>query len=179
MAYPFNDYWRDIGTIGAFFESNLELVQRNPEFNLYRGDWPFYTRTRNLPPSRVIDSAIHDSIIVEGSSVTGASITNSIVGVRSMVGEGSVLKDVIIMGNDFYDDEIRLGDNEQQKGPALGIGKNCNIERCIIDKNARIGDNVTIKARPDVSEYEGERRWIRDGITVIPKGTVITPGTEL
>jgi len=179
MAYPFNDYWRDIGTIGAFFESNLELVQRNPEFNLYRGDWPFYTRTRNLPPSRVIDSEIHDSIIVEGSSVTGASITNSIVGVRSMVGEGSVLKDVIIMGNDFYDDEIRLGDNEQQKGPALGIGKNCNIERCIIDKNARIGDNVTIKARPDVSEYEGERRWIRDGITVIPKGTVITPGTEL
>lgn len=179
MAYPFSDYWRDIGTIGAFFESNLELVAKDPEFNLYQGGWPFYTRSRNLPPSRVIDSEINNSIIVEGSSVTGATITNSIVGVRSMVGEGSHLKDVIIMGNDFYNGERQLGGGQQTAGPGLGIGRNCRIERCIIDKNARIGDNVTIKAQPDVTEYQGERRWIRDGITVIPKGTVIESGTEL
>jgi glucose-1-phosphate adenylyltransferase len=99
--------------------------------------------------------------------------------VRSLVGRGSHLEDVILMGNDFYEGEIVLRDTEQKAGPAMGVGRNCRIERCIIDKNARIGDNVVIKARPDVAEYEGERRWIRDGITVIPKGTVIQPGTEL
>jgi glucose-1-phosphate adenylyltransferase len=179
MAFPFNDYWRDIGTIGSFFEANLDLVRRDPEFNLYRGGWPFYTRTRNLPPSRVIDSNIQDSLIVEGSSVTGATIINSIIGVRSLVGEGSHLKDVILMGNDFYEGERKVRDNEQQAGPAMGVGRNCRIERCIVDKNARIGDNVVIRAQPDVTEYEGERRWIRDGITVIPKGTVLPSGTEL
>jgi glucose-1-phosphate adenylyltransferase len=179
MAYAFNDYWRDIGTIGAFFEANLELVARDPEFNLYKGGWPFYTRSRNLPPSRVVDSEIRDSLIVEGSSITGATIVNSIVGVRSMVGEGSHLKDVILMGCDFYEGERRLGDGQQDQGPAMGVGRNCRIERCIVDKNARIGDNVVITARPDVAEYQGELCWIRDGITVIPKGTVIPSGTEL
>nr|MEE4268534.1 glucose-1-phosphate adenylyltransferase [Candidatus Krumholzibacteria bacterium] len=179
MAYAFNDYWRDIGTIGAFFEANLELVARDPEFNLYKGGWPFYTRSRNLPPSRVVDSEIRDSLIVEGSSITGATIVNSIVGVRSMVGEGSHLKDVILMGCDFYQGERRLGDGQQDQGPAMGVGRNCRIERCIVDKNARIGDNVVITARPDVAEYQGELCWIRDGITVIPKGTVIPSGTEL
>lgn len=179
MGYPFTDYWRDIGTIGAFFDANLDLVRSNPEFNLYKGGWPFYTRTRNLPPSRVIDSEIKDSLIVEGSSITGAHIVNSIVGVRSLVGSGSHLKDVILMGNDFYEGERKLGGGQQAAGPPLGVGRNCRIERCIIDKNARIGDNVVITARPDVAEYEGKRHWIRDGITVIPKGTIIESGTEL
>ena len=179
MGFPFNGYWRDIGTIGAFFEANLDLVKPDPEFNLYKGGWPFYTRSRSLPPSRVINSEIKDSLIVEGSSVTGATIINSIIGVRSLVGAGSHLKDVIIMGNDFYEGERQLGDNEQRTGPALGVGRNCLIERCIIDKNARIGDNVVIRAQPDVAEYEGKRRWVRDGITVIPKGAVIQSGTVL
>jgi glucose-1-phosphate adenylyltransferase len=179
MGFPFSGYWRDIGTIGAFFEANLDLVKPDPEFNLYKGGWPFYTRSRSLPPSRVINSEIKDSLIVEGSSVTGATIINSIIGVRSLVGAGSHLKDVIIMGNDFYEGERQLGDNEQQTGPALGVGRNCLIERCIIDKNARIGDNVVIRAQPDVAEYEGKRRWVRDGITVIPKGAVIQSGTVL
>jgi glucose-1-phosphate adenylyltransferase len=178
MAYAFNDYWRDIGTIGAFFDSNLELVSRKPEFNLYQGGWPFYTRTRNLPPSSVIDSEIHDSIIVEGSSITGASITNSIVGVRSIVGEGSELKDVILMGCDFYEGERQLG-HKKRSGPAMGVGPNCKIERCIVDKNARIGADVVIAPHPDVAEAEDEYCWIRDGITVVPKGTVIPPGTRL
>ncbi len=179
VAYPFAGYWRDIGTIGAFFESNLELVRTDPEFNLYQGGWPFYTRTRSLPPSSIINSEINNSLVSEGSSVVGATISNSVLGIRSRVGEGSVLKDVIMQGNDFYDGEQSLSDEEQNKGPLLGVGKNCHIERCIIDKNVHIGDNVTIKARPEVDDYEGERRWIRDGITVIPKGTVIASGTEL
>ena len=84
-----------------------------------------------------------------------------------------------MQGNDFYDGEQDLFDQEQNRGPLLGVGKNCHIERCIIDKNARIGDNVVIEAKPDVTQYEGKMRWIRDGITVIPKGTVIPSGTVL
>jgi len=181
MAYPFSGYWRDIGTIESFFEANLELVDKNPEFNLYQGGWPFYTRTRSLPPSRIVESEIEDSLVVEGSSITGAKIVNSIIGIRGRVGEGSTLKDVIFMGSDFYEGEQTLDDVRQRTGagPAVGIGRNCRIERAIIDKNARIGDNVIIKPQPDVAEYEGERRWIRDGITIIPKGTVIESGTEL
>ncbi len=106
-------------------------------------------------------------------------INNCILGIRSRVGEGSVLKDVIMQGNDFYDGEQSLFDQEQNKGPLLGVGKNCRIQRCIIDKNARIGDNVVIEPKPDVTEYEGKLQWIHDGITVIPKGTVIPSGTVL
>jgi glucose-1-phosphate adenylyltransferase len=179
VAFPFSGYWRDIGTIDAFFEANLELVSENPEFILHQGGWPFYTRTRSLPPSSIINSEISNCLIAEGSSVVGASISNCILGIRSFVGAGSVLKDVIMQGNDFYDGEQVLFDSVQNKGPQLGVGSNCIIERCIIDKNARIGDNVVIKAQPDVMEYEGPLRWIRDGITVIPKGTVIPSGTVL
>jgi glucose-1-phosphate adenylyltransferase len=179
MAYPFNSYWRDIGTIASFFESNLEMVNKDPEFNLYEGGWPFYTRTRSLPPSRIIGSEIKDSLVVEGSSITGATIENSIIGIRGRVDEGTHLKDVIFMGSDFYDGEQRLDDAEQRGSnvPRMGIGKNCQLERCIIDKNVRIGDNVIIEAQPDVKEYQGDRRWIRDGITIIPKGTVIKSGS--
>ncbi len=181
MAFPFNDYWRDIGTIEAFFEANLDLTSCDPEFNLYQGSWPFHTRTRSLPPSRIVESEIIDSLVVEGSTITGAKITNSIVGIRARVDRGSVLKDVILMGSDFYEGEQKLGKDARQAGdaPMLGVGKNCYLERCIVDKGARIGDNVTIKAHPEVEDYTGERRWIRDGITIIPKGTIIESGTEL
>jgi glucose-1-phosphate adenylyltransferase len=181
MAFPFNGYWRDIGTIGSFFEANLDLVKRDPEFDLHVGGWPFYTRARSLPPARIIGSEIRDSLVVEGSSVTGAVIENSIVGVRGRIGEGSHLKDVIFMGSDFYEGERHVSDSEQRAAdaPPMGIGRNCRIERCIIDKNARIGDDVVIRSQPDVADYEGERRWIRDGITIIPKGTVIRSGTVL
>ena len=180
MAFPFNGYWRDIGTIDAFYEANLELVSRTPEFNLYQGDWPFYTRARALPPASIVDSEIHDSLVVEGSTITGAEIINSIVGIRGRVREGSVIKDTVYMGSDFYDGEQGSPDRRGHRSdPAVGIGSNCHIERCIIDKNARIGDGVVIKAHPEVQDYTGERRWIRDGITIIPKGAVIEPGTEL
>ncbi|MFH2051346.1 MAG: glucose-1-phosphate adenylyltransferase [bacterium] len=182
MAYPFTGYWRDIGTIASFFEANLELVDSRPPFNLHQGGWPFYTRSRSLPPSRITGSEIHDALVVEGATVTGAVITNSIVGTRGRVRTGSVLKDVIFMGSDFYEGEQQLGVAEAVPAPGLprlGIGQGCRIERCIIDKNCRIGDGVIIHAHPDVAEAENDLCWIRDGITILPKGTVVPPGTEL
>ena len=180
MAYPFNDYWMDIGTITSFFDANIALAQPEPPFSLYSPKRPIYTRSRSLPPSRIIRSEIRDSLVVEGSDVTGAFISDSIVGVRSIIKRGTVLRDVVMLGADFYENEEVLTVEDAEEGlPELGIGRSCVIERAILDKNVRIGDNVVIRARPDVKEYKGDLHWIIDGITIIPKGTVIPPGTTI
>jgi glucose-1-phosphate adenylyltransferase len=181
LAYPFSGYWRDIGTIASFFEANLDLVDKNPPLNLHQGAWPFYTRARALPPARIIESTIENSLVVEGSTITGARIEHSIVGIRARIRKGAFLKDVIHMGADFYEGEHVLFDGHAvgPDQPAMGVGRNCRIERCIIDKNVCIGDGVIIRAQPEVKEHRDQYRWIRDGVTVIPKGTVIPDGTIL
>lgn len=180
-AFPFTDYWKDIGTIRTFFEANISLAQPKPPFKLYHPGWPLYTRTRSLPPSRVIKSEIRDSMMGDGSDIVGAKIQDSVIGVRSNVREGTVLKDVVMLGADFFEGEDILTNWEAPKNhrPQLGIGRNCRIERAIIDKNARIGDGVIIHAKPNDMNLEGDHFWIRDGITVIPKGAVIMAGTEI
>ena len=181
MAYPFLDYWKDIGTIASYFEANIELTQPEPPFQLYWPNWPFYTRTRSLPPSRVIQSEIRDSLLVEGSDISGAHIRDSIIGIRSIVREGTHLNKVIMQGSDFYEGEDVLSSRKQHKKdlPHLGIGKYCFIERAIIDKNARIGDRVLIRAKPNVKDFKGENYWVRDGVTIIPKGAIIPSKSEL
>lgn len=180
-AYPFTDYWKDIGTIRTFFEANISLALPDPPFKLYYPGWPFYTRTRSLPPSRVMKSEIRDSIMGDGSDIIGAKIHNSVIGVRSNVRENTVLKEVVMMGADFFEGEDILTNWEAPKNhrPHLGIGRDCQIERAIIDKNARIGDNVIIRQKTDSDDYEGENFWVKDGITIIPKGAVITNGTVI
>ncbi len=179
MAYPFTDYWADIGTIQAFFSSNIELAQPNAPFKIYQPNWPIYTRTRSLPPSRVIRSNIRDSLLVEGSDITGAAINDSIIGMRSIIGENSNLREVVMLGADFYEGEqVLSGQKKKEEGlPPIGIGKGCMIERTIIDKNARIGDGVVIRDKSDAQDFNGDAYWIRDGITIIPKGSVIPAGT--
>jgi glucose-1-phosphate adenylyltransferase len=181
LAFPFSDYWRDIGTIGAYFRESIALAHREAPFQLYSPGWPIYTRTRPLPPARVIGSEIRDSLLVEGSDIIDARISDSIVGMRSIIGEGSRLTNVVMLGADFYEGEQLLsgweGANEDL--PHLGIGRNCSIERAIIDKNVRIGDGVAIRAKPELMEFQGKDYWIRDGITVIPKGSIIRPRTEI
>ncbi len=181
MAYIFTDYWRDIGTIGTFFEANIELAHSDPPFHLYEPGFPIYTRTRSLPPSRVIQSEIRDSLLVEGSDIIGARISDSIVGMRSIIGEDTSLDEVVMLGADYYED-FPMIDTPAPKGddlPPLGIGRNCTIVKAIIDKNARIGDGVVIRRRPDNREIKGDYFWARDGVTVIPKGMVIPAGTEI
>ncbi len=181
MAYPFAGYWKDIGTVGSFFEANIALAQSNPPFRLYEPRWPIFTRTRALPPSRVIRSDIRDSLLVEGSDITGARISDSIVGMRSIIREGTVLNEVVILGADFYEGETLLTPRPDARDtiPSMGIGRNCRIERSIIDKNACIGDGVVIRAKGEGETFRDALHWVRDGITVIPKGAVIAPGTEL
>ncbi len=181
IAFPFFDYWRDIGTIAALFEANLELARPDPPFSLYAARWPFYTRPRFLPPTRVVGSEIGDSLLADGSFISGADIRDSIVGMRSIVREEAQLREVVMMGADFYEGERSLTTWEGQGKdfPLLGLGRDCVIERAIIDKNARIGDGVVIRPKPEIQDFRSDTYWVRDGITVIPKGAVIPPGTVL
>lgn len=181
MAYPFFGYWRDIGTVETFFEANVSLARPQPPFSLYEPHWPIYTRARSLPPSRIVGSEIQDSLIAEGALVSYARVIDSVIGVRSVIGRGSSLRKVVLLGEDFYEGERLLTGQSADGtgGPAMGIGKDCSIESAIIDKNVRIGDGVVIRQRPKGEESQGKYHWVRDGITIVPKGTTIPSGTEV
>ncbi|MBC7352026.1 MAG: glucose-1-phosphate adenylyltransferase [Thermogutta sp.] len=167
-VHLFDGYWEDIGTIGAFFEANLALTRPAPPFVLDHPEAPIYTRARFLPPSRIERATIRDSLVADGCVIgEGAVIENSIIGLRSIIGPNCVIRNSIIMGNDFY--EAPTADRQ-----ALMIDENSYIENAIVDKNCRIGKNVRIVNAEGVKEApETEYCMIRDGVTVIPKGTVL------
>jgi glucose-1-phosphate adenylyltransferase len=168
-GFDYNGYWEDIGTIRSFYETNLALTIPDPPFNLYEADRPIYTHARFLPGSRVKDSQLHDVLLAEGCQIDRAEICHTVIGLRSQVGEGTFIKDSILMGADYY----------AQSCPdvPMGIGPGCTIEGAIIDKNARIGAGVNIQSFPRGTDIDTDTWVVRDGIVVIPKDTVILPGT--
>ncbi len=178
-AYVFDGYWTDIGTIRSFYDANLGLTSSTPQFNFYSPQMPVYTHPRNLPGSKLNNCNVHQSIITEGCILTGADIKHSIIGVRSRVGAGSTIKNSIIMGSDFYETTQDLEENAQKKMSNIGIGSHCTIINAIIDKNARIGDNVSIINAHNIQELDEENYCIRDGIIVVPKGAWIPNGTVI
>lgn len=179
-SFLHHGYWADIGTIPAFYEANLQATQSNPPFPLYSPKEPIFTHMRSLAPSRIIRSAIRDSLVAEGTDLHGAIISDSVIGVRSIIRPGATLKEVVMMGADYYEDENpKFVDRNAPDFVPLGIGRNVTMEHCIIDKNARIGDGVIIRRQPDNTNLDGEGYFIRDGITVIPKGAKLLPGTVI
>jgi glucose-1-phosphate adenylyltransferase len=175
-AYIFQGYWEDIGTIGAFFDANLHLTDPDPKFSFNEPGSPVYTHPRFLPASIVRSAHVDRSLVCDGCVIAKASIEHSIVGIRSVIAADTVLNDVILMGADYYD-----MDPGRSRGdaPPIGIGRGSNIRNAIIDKNARIGDNVVISPEGKDKEMDGEGFYIRDGIVVIPKSTVIASGTRI
>jgi glucose-1-phosphate adenylyltransferase len=175
-AYIFQGYWEDIGTIDAFFEANLSLTDDNPKFNFNEPGAPVYTHPRFLPASIVRSTHINRSLICDGCIIEKASIEHSIIGIRSVIDADTSLKDVILMGADYYEAES----GKSGKGlPHIGIGRGCDIRNAIIDKNARIGDGVVISPEGKDREMNGVGFYIRDGIVVIPKSSVIPPGARI
>ena len=176
-SYPFSDYWSDIGTIRSFYEANLMLAEPEPPFSLYDPNRPLYTRARMLPPAKIQNSTVQDSLITEGSLVENSQISQSVIGIRSYVGPDTTLKNTVMMGADHF----RWHDMEERgfvEGPANpGIGENSYVEGAIIDKNVSIGKRCIIKNRDNVQEAEEEKYHIRDGIVVIPKNTRIPDDT--
>ena len=171
FGFDFDGYWEDIGTIRSFYETNLQLTSPNPPFNFYDPKAPIYTHARYLPGSIVEDSQLQDVLIAEGCRIRKASITHSIVGIRSQISEGSVIKDSIVIGADYY--------TSRRGNIPLGIGKNCHIESVILDKNVQIGDGVIIRPFPREKDIDHELYFVRDGIVVIAKDTLIPSGTRI
>lgn len=171
FGFDFDDYWQDIGTIRSFYETNLMLTRSDSPFDFYDAKLPIYTDTRYLPASIVEDSRLKDVLIAEGSRVLRSEITHSIIGIRSQIAVGCVIKDSIIMGSDYF---------ERDRGELpIGIGANCHIEGAILDKNARIGENVTIKPFPRNVDEDHDQWYVRDGIVILPKDVEIPSGTVI
>jgi len=174
FGFDFDGYWEDIGTIRSFYETNLKLTDPNPPFNFYDAKAPIYTHARFLPGSIVEDSQLKDVLIAEGCRIRKAEITHSIVGIRSQIAEGTVIRDSIIMGSDYYDVEKPRGNLP------IGIGANCHIESAILDKNVRIGEGVVIRPFPrDYKDMDNKLYSVRDGIVVIAKDTELPSGTKI
>lgn len=180
-AYLFNDYWEDIGTIRSFFEANLALTEHPPRFSFYDAAKPIYTSRRNLPPSKIDSCKMVDSIISHGSFLTNCFIEHSVVGIRSRINSGVHLKDTVMLGADYYETDTEAASLLAEGRVPVGIGENTKIRECIIDKNARIGKNVVIANSEGIQEADrsSEGFYIRSGITVILKNSVIADGSVI
>jgi glucose-1-phosphate adenylyltransferase len=178
-AFPFDGYWEDIGTISAFYEANLALTQPDPPFDFYDPHRPIYTRSRFLPPSRVDGCRMERVVVAEGCWLYDSDIEECIIGLRSVVRPGAQLRQVVMMGADFYEDDDEKAENRRLGQPHVGIGQAAHVERAIIDKNARIGQGVIIRSHEGEPDHEEENYVIRDGIVVIPKNAVIHEGVTI
>lgn len=177
-AYTFEGYWEDIGTIRSFYEANLNLCDIAPSFNFYEEDMPIYTHRRNLPPSKINYCTLNKTLSADGCIITNASISNSIVGIRTIIESGASLDGVVCMGADYYETEEQKRANDAAGRPHIGIGAGCIVKGAIIDKNARLGPNcrIGIDERPRADGEFGSY-YIVDGVIVIPKNAILPPGT--
>ncbi len=178
LSYQYEGYWTDIGTIDSFYEANIDLCQDFPKFNLFSSS-PIFTRARMLPPSKILGSYVSKAIFGDGCIVMADKIENSIVGNRTRIDRGSTVVNSYVMGSDYYQPTASIVENDHAGKPNLGIGKYCYIDHAIIDKNCAIGDNVRIIGGKHVPDGDFATHSIKDGIIVLKKGAVISPGTHI
>ena len=178
-SYVYQGYWEDIGTIKAFFDANLDLAHELPKFNFFDTQSPIYTHARYLPASKIVRGRIDRAVIADGCVIVDAQIDHAVIGIRSRIEAGAVVRDSILMGHDDYESPAEVQKASEQGLPAYGVGRNTYIERSIIDKNARIGANVRLSPHGKPENFDGDNYYIRDGIVVVPKGGVIRDGTVL
>jgi glucose-1-phosphate adenylyltransferase len=176
-SFVFDGYWEDIGTVGSFFEANLLLTTDNPPFDLYHHAHPIFTHLNYLPPPKFINSSINRAIVAAGTIINGAKIDQAIIGVRSHIGEGTSFERVVMMGSDDFETERQLRRNRERGVLDIGVGKNCSMKNAIIDKNARIGDNVRLSpdGKPDL--WQQGDLYVRDGVIIVAKNGVVPSGT--
>ncbi len=176
-SYIFDGYWEDIGSVRSFFEANLRLTEPLPPFNFFDQDHVIYTHPRYLPASKINGGSIENAIIADGCIISGASIKRSVIGVRSVIGEGAKLDNVVMMGQDHFERSDERDSRPDMKLPKIGIGKNCHISNAIIDKNARIGDNVRISPQDKPEHYENGDIMVRDGVVIVSKDAIVPQDT--
>jgi glucose-1-phosphate adenylyltransferase len=172
-AFLYDGYWEDIGTIETFYQANMALTGSNPVFDLYDPDTPIFSCRYDLPPARICGTDVKQAILCEGSIIEADEITNSILGPRTVVHKGSIIRHSYIMGNDYYNSEVR----DLPRMPVVPhIGENCIIKRAIIDKNVHIGKGVQLINKDKRTHYDGDNVFIRDGIIIVPRGATLHDG---
>ncbi len=173
LSYQYEGYWTDIGNIDSFFEANIGLTNDIPEFNLFDNDNKIFTRPRLLPPSKFQKSLIESSLISEGCIINAKEINKSVIGIRSRIGEGTVIRNCYVMGNDFYQSIDDMKEDVYNNKQLVGIGERCFISHTLVDKNCRIGNDVHIEGGKHLENLNHELYAIKDGIVVIKKGAII------
>jgi glucose-1-phosphate adenylyltransferase len=180
IAHPFEGFWVDIGTIRSFYETNLALAGPNPPFDFYDAAQPIYTHPRFLPGTRLVDGRFESVLFGDGCLLQdGVSIERCVVGLRSIIGQGVRLADTYMMGADFYETPAQRGANRREGRPDIGVGAGSSVQGAIIDKNARIGQNVVIRPHPADEVLETESYVIRDGLVIVIKSAVIPDNTTI
>lgn len=181
QAYLFDGYWEDIGTIEAFFEANLALTKSPPKFEFAHPDGPIYTSPRFLPPAKIVGARLKDAIVSHGAYLHQCEVSNAIVGLRSRIAEGAVIEDALVMGADYYESDEQRAALAAAGGVPIGVGARSRLRRCIIDKNARIGEDCRIMNEAGVQEAQREEDgfYIRSGIVTVLRNFTIKSGTVI
>jgi glucose-1-phosphate adenylyltransferase len=175
-SYQYTGYWTDIGNIYSFFEANLDLTKDIPDFNLFDSDRVIYTRSRMLPPAKVSGTTLEKTLVAEGSIIHASRVEQSVIGIRSRVGNGSTIVSTYIMGSDFYETLPDITQAQAKGIPPLGVGDRCYIKNAILDKNVRIGNDVRINGGMHLDNQDHTLFTVKDGIVVVKKGAVIPNG---
>lgn len=175
-SHIFQGYWEDIGTIRSYFEANLDLVSELPRFNFFDMSAPIFTRPRFLPASKINGAQIDHAVVADGCIINPCRLTYSIIGVRTIIGAGTELNRVVALGCDYYEMLESIEEHERAGKPRIGIGAGCRIENAIIDKNARIGNNVIISPAGKPENFDHPLYYIRDGIVIVPRNGMIPHG---
>ncbi len=173
VAYAFEGYWEDIGTVQAFFEANLQLADPVPKFNFFSQGNPIYSRARYLPASKINRCSINHVIVGDGCIITDSYLKRCVIGIRSTLREGARLENVVMMGSDTFESSADRARNREQGIPDIGVGMNCEVKNAIIDKGARIGDNVRLSPDGKLDGYSKDGIFVRDGILCVTKNTVV------
>jgi glucose-1-phosphate adenylyltransferase len=174
QAHTFSGYWEDVGTIRSYYEANIGLCQPVPRFNFYDVLMPVHTHARALAGTKIEGSRMKNVLVSEGSIIVDAEMDRALIGIRSRIGRGCVIRNSLILGADFYE---KTPPDPSTGKPAIGIGDNSVIENAIVDKNARVGTNVRLVNEARVEHADGPCWYIRDSIIIVPKDTVVPDGT--
>jgi len=175
-SHQYDGYWTDIGNIYSFFEANIALTMEIPPFNLFDSSKTVFSRARMLPPAKISGSKIDKSIIADGCIIHAKHIESSVIGIRTRIGAETTISQSYLMGCDYYETLSELAHSSNRGMPRLGIGDRCTISHAIIDKDCRIGNDVTIKGGPELADFDHSLYTVKDGIVVIKKGAIVPDG---
>ena len=159
FAYEYNGYWKDVGTLGSYWEANMELIDIIPEFNLYEEFWKIYTKSDAVPPLYVSREGFIERSIVCGNSNIEGTVINSVIGAGVFVGKGAVVRDSIIMKNTV-------------------IGAGCQVDRSIIAEEVKVGENCILGVGENIPNKVNPKVY-SFGLVTIGENSVIPPGVQI